>query len=107
MDQVLLHQGDEGEHVMRERLRAPNSVERPERLGVGCRQHAPHDDPLLEAVEEHALAIGSVFPQKPRAEAVERGDPGLAIVVVKALVDPAGDLSSRCRGERQDEDLLA
>ena len=87
MDEVLLHQGDEGEHVVRERLRAPDSVERPERLGLGGRQHAPHRNPFLEAVEEHALAIRSVLSQEPRAEAVERGDPGFAVVVVETIVE--------------------
>ncbi len=107
VDEVLLHQGDERKHVVRERLGAPHTVERAEQLRIHPGEHRPHDDPFLEPVQEQAFAIGRVLAQQARAEAVKRRDPRLPVVVLQALVDPAADLTRGTRRKRQDENLVA
>ena len=107
MDQVLLHQGDESEHVVRKRLRPAHLVQRAELLWVDVGKDLAHDDPFLEAVHEQAVSVGRVVAQQSRAEAVERGDPRLAVVVAQPLVDAARDLARRAVREREDEDPVA
>ncbi len=72
MDEVLLHQRDEAEEVVGERVGAAHVVERPQQPRVDLAQHLAHDDPLLEAVQEEAVAVGRVVAEQPLAEAVER-----------------------------------
>ena len=107
VDQVLLHQGDEAEHVVRERLRPAHLVQRAELLRVDVGKDLAHDDPFLETVHEQAVSVGRVVAQQSRAEAVERGDPGLAVVVAQPRVDAAGDLARGAVREREDEDPVA
>ena len=96
---------------MRERLRAPHTVEGAEKLGVEpsvrSGEHCPHDDPFLEPVQEKTFAIRRVLAQQARAEAVKGRDPRLAVVVPQPLVDPPRDLTRGARRKRQDENLVA
>ncbi len=109
MHEVLLHQRDERERVMRECVGAAHPVKGPEHLCVQLLtgEHRPHDDPFLESVQEKALSIGCVLAQEARAEAVESRDPRLAVVVAQSLVDPARNLAGRSGRKGQDEDLVA
>src|SRR5690242_3601299 len=107
MDEVLLHHGDESEDVAREGLGAPQACERTEVRVVETREDVAHRDPFLEAVEQHAFAVGSVIPQEARAEAVERRDPRLAVVVVEAFIDAARDLARGAVAEGEHEDAVA
>ena len=107
VDKVLLHQGDEPEQVMRERLGAANAIERAEQCRVDIREHGAHHDPFLKAVEQQALAVRRVVTQDSCAEAVERRDPCFAVIVVQAFVDPTRDLPRGSRREREHQDLIA
>src|SRR5467141_960002 len=107
MDEVLLHQGDEGQHVARKCTPPAHPVEAPERFGVDLGEDLAHHQPFLEAVEEKALSVGRVIAQESRAEAVEGRDPGLAVFVVQALVDSPGDLGGGAGREGEHKDLAA
>ena len=107
MDKVLLHQGDEGKQVVGKSVGPANAVERAKCGRIEVRQDLAHHDPLLNPVDQQPLAIGRVVAQDSGAEAVERGDPRLAVVVLQTFVDPARDLPGRARGESEDQDLIA
>src|ERR671934_1373691 len=92
---------------MGERVRAAYVAKRAELVGIDVRQDLAHDDPFLEAVEQQAVAVGRMVAQQARAEAVERRDPRLAVVVLQALVDASRDLPRGAVREGQDEDALA
>ena len=106
MDEVLLHQRNKAEQVLRERLRVAHPIERPEQCRVELTENFAHDDHLLETVEEEAFAVRRVVAQQARAEAVEGRDPRLAVVVVQPIVDAPGDLTGRAGREGEDEDLV-
>src|SRR5713101_3910737 len=107
MHQVLLHQRDEVQKVARECLRPPHARECAEQLGIELGQHLLHHHRLLQAVELQALRVGPPFAPESQAEAMERRDPRIAVVVLEARVDPARELTGGAGGERQDEDLAA
>src|ERR1700694_2361835 len=107
MDEVLLHQRDKGQDVARECVRPAHSLQRSEHRRIQLAKHASHDEPLLEAVEQQALAIWGVLAQEAVAEAVERRDPRFAVLVLKALVDAPRDLPRGAFREREHQDLGA
>jgi len=73
--EVLLHQRHESEQVASERLRPADADQLPEHPWIDMREHVPHHDRFLEAVEQHPARIGRVVAQDTPAEAVEGGDP--------------------------------
>ena len=107
MDEVLLHQRDEPEEVARKRIRPPHSDKCAENIGIDLRQHLPHHERFLEAVEEQPPRVGCVVAQHPPTEAVERRDPRFPVVVPQALVDAPRDLIGGPSREREREDLVA
>ena len=107
MHQVLLHQRDEVEEVAGEGLGSPHTGQRAENGRVKLGQHLAHDHRFLQAVELQALGVRPPLAPQAQAEAVERRDPRLAVVVLQACVDPARELPGSAGGERQDEDLAA
>ena len=105
--EVLFHERDKRKEVVGERVRPAHTVERSESAGFQVGQDLAHHDPFLEPVHEQPFAIRRVVAKDAGTEAVESRDPGLAVVIVQPLVDPARELACGPGGKGEHENLVA